>query len=366
MTKYENKKFTTSIQKLLNWSKNNHHQLPWRKKRSIYGTLVSEIMLQQTTVGTVLNHFEKFMLRFPTIADLAKASHQELAVEWKGLGYYRRAKNLKACAEEVYNNYSGKIPKDRDLLIKIKGIGDYTADALIAIGNNEKALAIDANLERVISRLYAIDEIKGLKLQKKIREKFYNDEIFHLKDFESWRALNEALMDLGRVYCRAKKAFCENCPLEDICAARALKKELTYPLQDAKKGAQVFYDLNLLRVVVRSKDSVYVYQKNQNEWLADQWEVPTFIISTSDETLQQYPKISDSILSDRKVDFEKLKNIKTSITKYKITNYILEVESIDELKKLKFPRKLELHKMNDKSNLSTATFKLLKFLGNKK
>lgn len=362
MTSLKNKELKKSIDKLLCWSNEFHQQLPWRKKRSLYGTLVSEIMLQQTTVGTVLNHFDKFMKRFPTIQELAKASHEELAIEWKGLGYYRRAKNLKNCAEEVSKNYKGMIPKEREKLLQIKGIGDYTADALIAIGNNQKALAIDANLERVIARIYAIPETKGLKLQKKIRQEFNEGKIFNLNSFSSWRELNEALMDLGRVYCKAKAVFCDRCPMGDVCLAKSQGKMLLYPktLENAQK--KVNFELKLLRVVYRMSGKLCVYQKSHNEWLSDQWEVPTLVISSEDETFKQYPWIA----SKKKIDLKKLKSIKTTITKYKISNYLYEIENETELNDLGFNRAVSYHKLNLKSNFSTTTFKLLNVLENKK
>lgn len=362
MVSLKNKALNKSIEKLLSWSSEYHQQLPWRKKRSLYGTLVSEIMLQQTTVGTVLNHFEKFMKRFPTIQELAKASHEDLAIEWKGLGYYRRAKNLKNCAEEVTENYKGVIPKEREKLMQIKGIGDYTADALIAIGNNQRALAIDANLERVIARIYAIPEVKGLKLQKKIRQDFSEGKIFNLDKFSSWRELNEALMDLGRVYCKAKSVFCERCPMGDVCMSKAQGSMLKYPQVIVGNTKKENFDLKLLRVVFRKKGMLCVYQKAHNEWLSDQWEVPTLVISSEDKAFKQYPWVS----SKKKIDLKKLKSIKTTITKYKITNYLYEIDGENVLEELGFKKNISYHKLNSSSNFSTATFKLLNILENKK
>lgn len=357
----EKKQLKVSIDRLLLWSKENHQHLPWRKKRTLYGTLVSEIMLQQTTVGTVLNHFEKFMLRFPTIQDLANATHEELAVEWKGLGYYRRAKNLKSCAEEIVANYKGHIPNERNKLLKIKGIGEYTADALIAIGNNEKALAVDANLERVIARLYAFSEEKGLKLQRKIRDFFATKKIFNIENFLAWRDLNEALMDLGRVYCKSKKTYCEGCPLEDICESRKQNTMLQYPLVLDSQTIKDKHELKLLRVIYVSKGKIAVYKKNHNEWLSDQWETPTLIVSSTDNKMTQYPwpkKLG-------KIDFGTLPSFKTAITKYKITNYLLVVSTLAEIKAMGFDGKIEMHAISKSSNFSTATFKLLKFVKNK-
>ncbi len=362
MTNDKNKNFKSAIDSLLKWSKENHHQLPWRKKRSLYGTLVSEIMLQQTTVGTVLNHYEKFLKRFPTIEALANASHEELAVEWKGLGYYRRAKNLKSCAEEITLNFSGNIPSDRDQLLRIKGIGEYTADAIIAIGNNKKALAIDANIERVLARVFCISTEKGLKLQRKIRENFNNGTILNLSRFNQWRELNEALMDIGRIYCKSKKVFCENCPLLGVCSARIQKNMLLYPKLGNGGEKKEVHELKLLRLVLYRKNKLGVYKKKSNEWLSDQWEIPTLIISCSDKKLGQYPFIRDI----KRLNVNTLDRFKTTITKYKIENYILEIQDHNELISYGFKERIEFYEVSKTANFSTATFKLIQFLKNKK
>lgn len=348
---------------LLKWSQSQYQQLPWRKNRTMYGTLVSEIMLQQTTVGTVLNHYEKFLTRFPTIQSLAKASEEELAVEWKGLGYYRRARNLKSCAIEVTQKFKGEIPLERDVLLSIKGIGDYTADALLAIGANQRAIAVDANLERVLARLYAVDAPKGLKLQKTLRELFLQKKI--LKDIgtKDYRAINEALMDLGRVYCQARKAHCELCPMNQHCQAYQLKKQLNFPVQsmDNDKKKTVEHELHLLRLVIKKKDQVLVYKKNAKEWLTDQWELPTLVISCTDKTLKQYPLLKSAF------DFQKDEILKTGITKYKIINYIHEEKlTKKKLQGLGFDRECEFHSIHEKANFSTSTFKVLKQLESKK
>lgn len=348
---------------LLKWSQSNYQQLPWRKNRTMYGTLVSEIMLQQTTVGTVLNHFEKFLKRFPTIQSLAKASDEELAVEWKGLGYYRRARNLKNCAIEISQKFKGEIPLDRDVLLKIKGIGDYTADALLAIGANQKAIAVDANLERVLARLYAVDAPKGLKLQKTLRELFQQKKILQEISTKDYRAINEALMDLGRVYCQARKAHCDLCPMNTHCQAYQLKNPLAFPVHDGTvdKKKSVEHELHLLRLVVKKKDQILVYKKNNKEWLTDQWELPTLVISSTDKTLKQYPILKN------KFDFQQDQIVKTGITKYKITNYIHEESmTLKKLKELGFDRECEFHLIDNKANFTTTTFKVLKQLGSKK
>lgn len=337
-----------SLDKLLSWSKKEFAYLPWRKERTLYRTLVSEIMLQQTTVSTVLNHFERFLEEFPTLDHLAQATEQDLLIAWKGLGYYRRARNLKKIAEYLQENFYSEIPCDYETLTSIPGIGPYTANALIAIGGNKKALAIDANLERVISRLFGFKEAKGPKLQARITSSFQRGEIF--SETKNYRALNEALMDLGRTNCQARKSNCELCLLRSECVAFNEKDVLSYPRETKEKKASVEHELKLLRLIVLKDNKVLVYQKNDKEWLSGQYELPTFIVETTDEKLQQYPKIE--------FDISNLPSVKTSITKYKIINFALKMNST-QLKKLKFPREVVWIDLNEKSNISTASKKIL-------
>jgi len=204
---------------LVKWSTDHYSHLPWRTQRSVYGTLVSEIMLQQTTVGTVLNHFERFIKKYPSIESLAKVSEDQILIDWKGLGYYRRAKNLLKSAKEIQSKYNGKIPLSYEKLIKINGIGPYTANAILAMGANQKALCVDANLERVLARFYGVKVHKGTKLQKEMYRLFESGKISTEISELGSRVYNEALMDLGRSICKARSASCEICPLAKNCVA---------------------------------------------------------------------------------------------------------------------------------------------------
>lgn len=318
----------------------------------MYRTLVSEIMLQQTTVGTVKNHYERFLKRFPTLESLAAASEDELTVAWKGLGYYRRARNLKKIAETIAQAYAGEFPHELEALMEIPGIGPYTANAMVGIGMDKRALAVDANLERVIARLYGIKAEKGIKLQKKIRQLFLDRKIFTEKI--SFRELNESLMDLGRTYCQARKASCELCPLRKDCKAFEMGNPLSLPslkLESIKKAVE--HELHLLRVVVIKKAKLMVYQKAKNEWLSGQYELPTFILSTSDKSLKQYPYLKGYALPQGCLTFV------TGITKYKIKNSIVSVPE-NEFKQFNLQRKIEWKSLTaEDSNFTTATSKVL-------
>ncbi|MFP5386948.1 MAG: A/G-specific adenine glycosylase [Bacteriovoracia bacterium] len=341
-----------SLKVLLSWSQKEFSHLPWRKNRSLYRTLVSEIMLQQTTVGTVLNHYERFLKRFPDLESLAKASEEELTVAWKGLGYYRRARNLKKIAEEIFFHHKGEFPSDLETLMNIPGIGPYTANALIGIGMDERALAVDANLERVIARLFGIRTEKGLKLQKEIQKRFNDKKIFNQKI--SYRSLNEALMDLGRTYCQARRATCELCPLKKDCMAFTDGNPLEFPVMTEEKKKSIEHEIHLLRVFVLKKDKLLVYKKAKNEWLSGQYEVPTFVLSTTDKTLKQYPHLKTKLKSEL--------SFKTGITKYKIQNHVVRMTE-KEFKILPFNVKSEWRSiLLEESNFSTTTLKALERL----
>ena len=345
---------------LVSWSASQYSHLPWREKRTLYKTLVSEIMLQQTTVGTVLNHFERFLTEYPTIFELAKSTEEQVCISWKGLGYYRRARSLRSLAIQIVENFEGKIPTTLPELLKLKGIGPYTANAVVAIGADEKGLAVDANLERVLSRFYGIRVEKGLKLQKKIWNDFEHKKIMTEMDTMSARALNEALMDLGRIICQARKASCTLCPLKSECKAFQSGSPLDLPLEPEKKVTEDLY-IKVLRVVVSNNKKILVYQKGDKEWLSGQWELPTFIFETNDEKLKQYPSIKT------KKSYEKLEMIKTGITKYNIYNYIQEMP-LEEFEKLSPKSDINfVFKTNSEAlNASTTTFKILKKMALKK
>ena len=342
-----------NLKALLTWSEKEFSHLPWRNNRSLYRTLVSEIMLQQTTVGTVKNHYERFLKDFPTLEDLASATNDELTVAWKGLGYYRRSRNLKKIAESIARDHQGKFPGSIEKLLEIPGIGPYTANALIGIGMDQRALAVDANLERVIARLFQIKMEKGLKLQKEIHKLFNEKKIFSGK--QSFRNLNEALMDLGRTYCQARKASCELCPLKRDCLSFKNGDPLSFPLTvESKKKKTIKHEIHLLRIFILKDQKLLVYRKSDSEWLSGQYEVPTFVLSSSDEKLRQYPRLTQKV--------KPLFSFKTGITKYKIQNSVL-ILSEKEFKKISFASPVEWRSVASASaNFSTATLKGLRKL----
>ena len=184
---------------ILKWFDKEKRDLPWRNSNKssidIYKVWISEIMLQQTTVNAVIPYFKKFIERFPSIYSLAEATLDEVLSYWAGLGYYSRARNIHKCAVIIVNQYNGLFPKIETDLIKLPGIGDYTAAAICAIAYNQVAIAVDVNIERVISRIYNKHNIKKVEIKLLISNFISLDRP---GDF------TEALMDLGAKVCKAR------------------------------------------------------------------------------------------------------------------------------------------------------------------
>lgn len=219
---------------LLSWYDHAGRDLPWRKKGGVraepYHVWLSEVMLQQTTVASVKPYFAAFLARWPTVAALAAAPDKEILTAWAGLGYYARARNLMACARAVAAS-GGAFPETEEGLRALPGIGDYTAAAIAAIAFNRPAIVVDGNIERIVTRLFAIsDPLPGAKprIKAALAPHVPQDRP---GDFA------QALMDLGATVCTPKNPDCLLCPLSDPCAARAAGNPLGYPVK-AKKAAK--------------------------------------------------------------------------------------------------------------------------------
>ena len=219
--------------RLLTWYDRHSRQLPWRAPPGVradpYRVWLSEIMLQQTTVKAVGPYFEKFVTRWPDVESLARASREDVLKLWAGLGYYARARNLHACAVAVVRDHSGAFPDTEQGLRTLPGIGPYTAAAIAAIAFDRRTMPVDGNIERVVSRLFAVEETlpQAKPLIKKAAETL-------LPKSRAGEAV-QALMDLGASICTPKKPFCARCPLMEDCAARAQATQETFPRKPARK-----------------------------------------------------------------------------------------------------------------------------------
>jgi len=213
-------------QRLLAWHcQHGRHDLPWQHPRSPYRVWVSEIMLQQTQVGTVIGYFERFMARFPDIPALAAASEDQVLACWAGLGYYARARNLHAAARRIMECHGGRFPDDFEAVLALPGIGRSTAGAILAQSMGQRYPILDGNVRRVLARHAAIEGIVTMRAVEKRLWALAETRTPH----ENLPAYTQAIMDLGATLCRRSKPKCEQCPVADDCQALATGRVDTLP-----------------------------------------------------------------------------------------------------------------------------------------
>ncbi len=229
---------------------------------------VSEVMLQQTRVEAVVEPYRRFMRKFPSIAAIARAQEDDVLAEWSGLGYYRRARMLHAGARCVAAEHCGRIPRSREALESIPGIGSYTASAILAIAFGEREAALDANVMRVVARVGGIADPRSADGRRNV-----GDLAARLVDCESPGEVNEALMDLGSAICTAKIARCQVCPLARICSARASGDPLAFAPLRARKAPR---DVELACAMVAVGGRVLLLRRPRGDaLLGGLWDLPT-------------------------------------------------------------------------------------------
>ena len=222
---------------LMGWYDKNKRELPWRtdSPRDPYKVWVSEIMLQQTRVEAVKAYYTNWMEHFPNIPALAAAEEEDVVRQWQGLGYYSRARNLHTAVREVIETYGGHVPETKEEISKLKGIGDYTAGAILSMAYGKRETAVDGNVLRVFARIYNINEnILTTKVKKQITEL-----VKERQDASRPGDFNEALMDLGATVCIPGQPRCEVCPIFEMCKAKAAGKETEIPVRITKKEVPV-------------------------------------------------------------------------------------------------------------------------------
>lgn len=217
-----------TFQKLiLNWfEQHGRKTLPWQTPATPYRVWISEVMLQQTQVSTVINYFARFMARFPTLKTLAQAPIDDVLHLWSGLGYYARARNLHATAQIVYKNYAGQFPADLEALQTLPGIGRSTAGAILSLGFQQSAPILDGNVKRVLTRLHAIEGWTG---QSSVLKQLWVIAETYTPTTKAVAAFNQAMMDLGATLCTPKTPQCPICPLKKHCVAYQQGQSTAYP-----------------------------------------------------------------------------------------------------------------------------------------
>lgn len=257
---------------LIDWYLSNKRELPWRENNSPYSVWLSEIILQQTRVDQGKAYFERFIQHFPTVSELAAASEDEVLKLWQGLGYYSRARNLHKTAKLIAFSNNNSFPSSYTELLKLPGIGPYTAAAIASIAFHQKVAAIDGNVNRVISRLFdvnlAVDQKEGSEKIKSIS----NALIQNTKPGD----FNQALMELGARICKPQNPLCLECPLHLFCEARKNKTQHLRPIKSTKVKVKSVYTYYI--VVTDKKNQVWVKKRSQKGTWQNLFDFPEITI----------------------------------------------------------------------------------------
>ncbi|MDH7446082.1 A/G-specific adenine glycosylase [Aquimarina sp. 2201CG14-23] len=247
--------------KLISWYLQNKRSMPWRETTDPYRIWLSEIILQQTRVAQGLPYYLAFTGQYPTVFDLAKAEEEQVLKLWQGLGYYSRARNLHFTAKYIANDLNGVFPDNYKDLLKLKGVGDYTASAIASICYNEAVPVVDGNVYRVLSRYFNIDtpinSTTGIKEFKKIA--------FELIDPEQPATYNQAIMEFGALQCKPQSPYCIVCPLNDSCGSLQKGTVVSLPVKLKKLKIKKRY-FNYLIFVINNRQTIIKQRRGKGIW----------------------------------------------------------------------------------------------------
>lgn len=266
----------TFAERLIAWqAEHGRHDLPWQNTRDAYRIWLSEIMLQQTQVATVIPYYERFLARFPDVAALAAAPQDDVMSLWAGLGYYSRARNLHRCAQQVVSDHGGRFPSDPETLTTLPGIGRSTAAAIAAFAYDAHAAILDGNVKRVLARVFGIEGFPGAP---KIEREMWAlaEKLLPTHDLPAY---TQGMMDLGATLCGRGKPRCGECPFDGDCVAHATGRERALPMSKPKKAVPERY-VDVL--VVRAGDRVLFERRPDSGIWGGLWSLPELTPPTDD------------------------------------------------------------------------------------
>ena len=268
LIKWEETQIEEFQHKILTWYRSHRREMPWREDPSPYRIWISEIMLQQTRVDTVIPYFNNFMEKYPTIESLANSDEDELMKYWEGLGYYSRIRNIRETALNIASNYEGKIPETFDELLKLKGIGEYTAGAIASEAFGQKVPAVDGNVFRVFARLTAKeDDLRDLKFQKRLK-----GAVTSVLPESQIGDFNQGLIELGALICIPKGSpKCGLCPVKDLCLSNKLNLQDKIPVKSKAKQRTV---QEKTVFILQYQDKFAVRKRDDQNLLAGLFEIP--------------------------------------------------------------------------------------------
>ena len=278
---WEEEKIASFRKKLLVWYDAHKRDLPWRRTQDPYKIWISEIMLQQTRVDTVIPYYERFLDWFPTVADLAQAPEEKLLKAWEGLGYYSRVRNMQKAAQQIMENHGGVFPSSYEEISKLKGIGPYTAGAIASIAFGLAEPAVDGNVMRVLSRLFEVDYDIGVPTNRKIFQTMMEILIDPARPGD----FNQALMDLGSDIESPVNPRPEESPVKEFSAAYQHGTMDRYPIKAPKKKPVPVY---LTAFIIKDSQGRYLLEKNEREGLLSGfWHFPLIEVDSLSKNLGQ-------------------------------------------------------------------------------
>ncbi|MBW3622089.1 MAG: A/G-specific adenine glycosylase [Armatimonadetes bacterium] len=298
---------------LLDWFRAHQRDLPWRRDMDPYAIWVSEIMLQQTQVATVIPYFERFMARFPTLRDLAEAPEEEVMRLWAGLGYYSRARNLRRGAQEVLERFEGRVPSRVEDLLTLKGIGRYTAGAIASIAYNERAPLLDGNVMRVLCRVFALP---GDPKRGPLHRRLWELAEALIPDGYA-REFNPALMELGATICTPRSPRCGACPVSDFCEAFRRGEQERYP-EAAPQRPQEQVQM-VCGVIVREDDGrvLLVQPATEGRW-GGLWQLPNAPLGDGEGYRERLARLLDGMGLEAGT-LQPVTEVRHGITRFSIT-----------------------------------------------
>jgi len=308
---------------LLKWFKKNGRDLPWRKTAAPYAIWVSEIMLQQTQVITVIPYYRKFLKAFPTVRHLARAKLSNVLKVWEGLGYYSRARNLHRASQIVLDRFRGIIPNDLKDLLSLPGIGRSTAGAILSFAYRKDAPILDGNAKRVISRLFAISDNPARGKTEDLLWKTMESLV--PKGYSN--PFNQALMDLGSLLCTVKEPDCDPCPLRHACKAKVSGRPEKYP---SKRIKRTIPHVESMSAVIKRNGKVLLRQRPPSGLLGGLWEFPNWKMEEKQRSrlrlsLENHIKKDIGIAADVK---ELIGTFRQAFSHFKLTLYAYNCQAM--------------------------------------
>ena len=311
--------------RLRRWFKNNARPLPWRETDDPYQIWISEVMLQQTQVQTVIDYYNRFLKRLPTVTALAEADEDEVLRLWEGLGYYRRARQLHAAAKQIVAEHDGEFPRDAEAVYALPGVGRYTAHAVLCFADGQRLPIVEANTQRLYARLMELDEQPTRSSAQK-----------RLWEFAEWvlpksnvDTFNQALMELGSLVCTPRQPSCPTCPVRDLCSVFASGRQAEIPIAQPKTKYES--RVEVAWVVQDGTGRTVVRQCRSDERWAGLWDFPRYHpgpASVPEAVEQSARQLSTDLEQAIELD-DLLCTIRHGVTKYRISLQVNKTQPID-------------------------------------